>query len=390
MSGQPHTASLASVLAIDPTECRRLLDDRYAVLDQVLAGDLPAIVYPAARMGRAAAGLLLARGVHIVAFGDGAPAAAGTLIDCLPVLSPEQIARDHRDTPILIASTLHDSVIREELERRGCSAVIPVAYLNLRLPDVFVARELAGAFEAVADPANREAIQEAGALFADDESRRVFAAKLEYYLMLHKQRLDDIRSSGQIYFDRSVCALGTEEIIVDGGAFVGDTLKAFLVACGGRFRAYFAFEPDRANFCTLDALAAGDRSRIHPVAAGLSDHTGEVRFLTTSTVDARVLGPDEPGGEPLAVVGLDDFFANRPAPTLIKMDIEGAEPDALAGAADLLAEHAPTLAVSAYHRPPDLWTIPLQIRRLNPGYRLALRHYGRELDDTVCYALADR
>jgi FkbM family methyltransferase len=389
VSDQPVTAPLASVLSLDPLECRRLLDDRYSVLDQVLAGDLPAIVYPAARMGRAAAGRLLMCGARIIAFGDAGPAVAGTLIDCLPVLSPQQIAREHRDTPILVASTLHDSAIREELGRLGCTAVVPVAYLNLQLPDVFVARELAGAFAAVADAANREAIRQACSLFADAESRRVFAGKLAYYLTQDKQHLDEIRTTRPIYFDESVFALGAQEVVVDGGAYTGDTLKAFLQACGGRFRAYYAFEPDRTNYCALELLADGDRSRIQTVAAGLSDHTGELRFLTTSTVDARVLGPDEPGGEPLPVVGLDDFFAGRPAPTLIKMDIEGAESDALAGAAQLLGRHAPALAVSAYHRPADLWQVPLLIHRLNPGYRLFLRHYSRELDDTVCYALAD-
>jgi hypothetical protein len=100
-----------------------------------------------------------------------------------------------------------------------------------------------------------------------------------------------------------------------------------------------------------------------------------------------MLGDDEPGGERVSVVSLDDYFEGGRAPSFIKMDIEGAEATALLGAAGILASASPVLAVSAYHFPTDLWTIPLLIDRLMPGSRLYLRHYTREIDDTVCYAV---
>jgi hypothetical protein len=55
----------------------------------------------------------------------------------------------------------------------------------------------------------------------------------------------------------------------------------------------------------------------------------------------------------------------------------------------MVAQNAPILAISVYHRPTDLWTIPILMRRLNPRYRLSIRHYSREVDDTVCYALPE-
>ena len=388
LSAGASAASLASVLDLDPVACRARLDQRYAVLDQVLALQAPAVVYPAARMGRAAASRLAGRGVRIVAFGDGSPVLWGTRIDGIPVLSPEEIGRQHRRTPVLLASTMFDSVIREDLERRGCETVVPVGYLNLRLADVFVSREYAGGFTAVTDPANRPAIEEVFAHLADEGSRRMFASKLAFYVDLEKSRLDAIRSEAPIYFDRSVWELGSEESMVDGGAYVGDTLAAFRRATSDRFRAYFAFEPDQDNFAKLAALAAADRARIEPIAAGLARHTGRLRFSSTSGVDVRLLGEDEPGGEALPVVGLEEFFADRQPPTLIKMDIEGSEEDALLGAAGLADRAAPKMAISVYHYPTDLWSIPVLLKRLNPDYRLYLRHYTREVDGTVCYALA--
>ena len=45
------------------------------------------------------------------------------------------------------------------------------------------------------------------------------------------------------------------------------------------------------------------------------------------------------------------------------------------------------LAVCLYHKPEDLWDLPLLIRALGPGYSLYLRRYSDERWETVCYAV---
>jgi FkbM family methyltransferase len=371
----------------DPQARRSALDERHRAFDEVLAGRRRAVIYPAARMAREAAARLKSLGVHVVAFGDGNPAMQGSHIDGLPVLSPAEVVAAHRGDVVLIASTMHDSAINRDLLARGCEAVVPVGYLNLRLPGVFRSREYDGAFLAATDPANRPAIEKVFALLADSESRRVFASKLAFYVTLEKPYLDGIRSPGTIYFDPSVYTLGSDEIVADGGAFVGDTLASFLGCSSGRFRGYIAFEPDPESYAKLSAVAATDPARISAVRAGLAFQESSARFRSTHGADSRLLGEDELGGDRVPVVSLDGFFAGREAPTLIKMDIEGAEADALQGAGVTLRSAAPTLAISVYHFPTDLWTIPLLINRLMPSGRLYLRHYTNEIDDTVCYAV---
>ena len=341
-------------------------------------------------MGRDAASRLRSIGVDVVAFGDRDPTLHGSHIDGLPVLSPAQVSAKHHADVILVSSTMYDSAIREDLEARGCGSVVPVGYLNLRLPDVFRAREYDGAWDAVADPANRADIEAAQSLFGDNESRRVFEGKLAYYLSLDKAHLDAIKSMATIYFDRGVFDLGVDEVVVDGGAYVGDTLATFLKQSSGIFRSYVAFEPDPVSFKTLETVAAFDRSRITAVQAGLASRTSTARFLSTHGADSRMLIGQESGGESVPVVSLDEYFEGRPAPTMIKLDIEGAEVDALNGARGVLGSATPVLAISAYHYPADLWTLPLLIRQFMPGSRLYLRHYTREVDDTVCYAIPDR
>ena len=378
---------LARLLDGDP-QLRRADLDRYCrAVDDVLAGSRSAIVYPAARMGRRAAAGLMALGARVVAFGDRNPNLHGGRIDGLPVLSATEIAALHALDVVLVASTMFDSAICEDLRARGCQSVVPVGYLNLRLPTVFKAREYEDAGTVATDPDNRAAIEEAYSLLADDESRRVFAGRVAFYLSLDKARLDEIRTPATIYFDANVHELGADRVVVDGGAYVGDTLESFLACCSGRFRSYYAFEPDTASYAALVALAASDPARITAVRAGLARNTGSARLSGTAGADSRVLADTEAGGERVPVVSLDDYFGGRVPPSLIKMDIEGAESEALLGAAGLLREVTPTLAVSAYHYPADLWAIPLLIERLMPHSDLYLRHYSREVDDTVCYAI---
>lgn len=87
-------------------------------------------------------------------------------------------------------------------------------------------------------------------------------------------------------------------------------------------------------------------------------------------------------------IGLDEFLSGE-QPTLLKMDIEGAELDALEGACALIRKASPVLAVCVYHTPEHIWRIPLRLHQLQPAYRLFLRAYCADGLDLVCYAVPD-
>jgi FkbM family methyltransferase len=357
------------------------LDERYAVLDDVLAGKRRAVVYPAARMGRHAARRLAASGVQVVALGDRS-ASGQTLLDGLPLRSPAQVAEMHREDVILVASTMYDSAIVRDLTSRGCEHIIPVGYLNRRLPDVFTSREYSGSSEAVT--ASRSKIDTLSALLADELSCRVLMEKAEFYVDLDKRRLESIRSTTTIYFEPDIYPMSHHEVFVDGGAYIGDTFAEFTRRTNGRFRSYLALEPDEQSFAALKIAAASD-DRVTAVRAALGERSTEGRLLSTHGVDARMMAEDEPGGDAVPIISLDGYL--HEPPTFIKMDIEGSEAAALRGAAQVLLHGATALAVSVYHYPSDLWTIPLLLKQLMPSCRLFLRHYTDEVDDTVCYAV---
>ena len=82
---------------------------------------------------------------------------------------------------------------------------------------------------------------------------------------------------------------------------------------------------------------------------------------------------------------LDDAIAGNPC-TFIKMDIEGAEIPALAGAKATILANQPKLAICIYHKPKDLWEIPLLLHDWVPEYQMHIRHFGPRYYSTVLYA----
>ena len=92
------------------------------------------------------------------------------------------------------------------------------------------------------------------------------------------------------------------------------------------------------------------------------------------------------GSETIEIETIDDVLEGKVV-GFIKMDIEGAEREALEGARFTISMQHPVLAVSVYHKRNDIWELPAQIINMNPNYKLYLRHYTVSYGDTVLYAV---
>jgi len=177
------------------------------------------------------------------------------------------------------------------------------------------------------------------------------------------------------------------EVFVDCGAFDGDSIRSFLRR-GQIFSHLYALEPDaqsRALLSNFIATLSADMQQkvtVWPYVVG--DLDGHVSFVATGDVASKV-SSSKTG---LSIESLKlDSLARRFTPTYIKMDIEGAEPDALAGAGNLLRSAQPVLAICLYHRLEHLWQIPNLIHSLSPGYSIFLRRYAEDGWEQVCYAV---
>lgn len=70
----------------------------------------------------------------------------------------------------------------------------------------------------------------------------------------------------------------------------------------------------------------------------------------------------------------------------IKMDIEGAEYEALLGTENVIRKNKPKLAICVYHSAEDFIRIPQKIKEYVPEYRLYLSHKNEDLNETVVFA----
>ena len=111
---------------------------------------------------------------------------------------------------------------------------------------------------------------------------------------------------------------------------------------------------------------------------------------------------DENSGGNSAVYPIEGKSVEVPATTIdeiadlfgridyIKMDIEGAERKAPAGARQTLPKQRPRLAIEAYHLPDDGHVLPSIILASNPAYVVNCGHCGIMKDKVVPYILYAR
>ncbi len=220
----------------------------------------------------------------------------------------------------------------------------------------------------------------------DEESRRLVRDLLAYRLTTDPRRHPAVEPDS-LYAPDFLPVFDRPIRFVDGGAYTGDSLGSLLGA-GIRVAEWLAFEPDPGNFQRLEETAASARGsvgRIETVRAGLSDRTGTLRFSAGGGSSSRAATDSDHESAILAVpcVRLDDRLAD-PDGLYVKLDIEGAEMDALRGMAGLLAGRI-VLAVSLYHRPADLWEIPKLVAELYDRPRMRIRQHHHHGFETVLY-----
>lgn len=261
--------------------------------------------------------------------------------------------------------------------------------------------------------AHRDEINAARALFADEESRRVYDGIMEYKLT---GRMDILRATESNPADAYRNILHAERFLTaaDLGAYNGDSIRD-LRQYAPDLREVIAMEPDRRNFRKLteyaSSLAESDDSlTVHPIQAGVWSHTATLTFHGSGNRNAGLTdAPAEAKGNILPstadnpyfgktaevpVTALDtvaeEIFGGHTHMDYIKYDVEGAETEALLGSRAIIARDTPALLVSAYHRTTDLFRLPLLVHELNPDYKLYLRRMaGVPAWDINLYAVAE-
>lgn len=177
------------------------------------------------------------------------------------------------------------------------------------------------------------------------------------------------------------------ETFVDAGVLNLATSYRFAEECDKHgiidYKIY-AFEPDKQSYQNcLKIKEKHLEKRINLYNLGLWSSNMSLGFSHQELGASHVT--DNEDFDKIDVVSLDGFIKDKI--TFIKMDIEGAELEALKGCSDIIKQYKPKLAICVYHKKEDIIEIPRYIKELVPEYKLYLRHYSNYETDTVLYAL---
>jgi FkbM family methyltransferase len=391
MKSQVNGTGLAEVLEellAEPVAAAQVREAE--AFDAAAGGARSFVVVGAGGFGQRVAEVLRANEAQAeaLAFADNDEKLWGCSIDGVEVFSPQDAVRRFGAQAAFVIAIWHPQMrspvleVSAQFRELGYRRVVPFPALLWKHSDQLLPHYLWDLPSRLL--ADAPDIRRAFALL-DAESKAAFVAQLRLRLRGDFEHLPP-PASGSQYFPEDLFELSAEECFIDCGAYDGDTLREFLARSGGHFRRAIAFEPDPANFARLEALVRGSdglRSRVKALPLAVGTSSAPRRFAATGAANAAAT---DTGKTLVACIALDEALAAE-QPTFVKMDIEGAEMEALHGGARVIRAAAPFLAVCVYHRPDDLWKIPRLMHALAPEAWLALRSHRADGFDLVCYAV---
>ncbi len=216
----------------------------------------------------------------------------------------------------------------------------------------------------------------------DKKSKHTYLLMLLYRLTGDYALSMKVCSPNEQYFSDRI-QWKCEENIIDCGAYVGDTLSAFL-RHKVNINNYYLFELDDTNYEKLKEVckvAESEGIKTHPKKKGVYSCTTTLYFESDADSSRLVNYPTETS---IPVISIDEDI--NTTISFIKMDIEGSELEAINGAIKTIRRDKPVLAICIYHKQEDFWKLPLRIKEICPEYtKFWIEQYSPWDIETVLY-----
>jgi len=269
------------------------------------------------------------------------------------------------------------------LKSYGAEQVIPYLPLHWRFPEIFLPCLLNDLPHKLYE--QRASVLAARDLWQDEQSQALYEANIRFRARGDLSGLPG-RPRENTYLPEDILSFVDADRFLDCGATSGEMTQELIRKRGQQFDLFCALEADNISFPKLeayrDSLPDSLKTKLRLFKCAVGAARGTVHFAHSGQTGSRI----SEQGDPVECFPIDELFQDTPL-TFIKMDIEGAEFDALRGARKVIERDKPILAICAYHTQNDIWRIPLLIREMLPGHRLFLRAYEGDGYQTVVYAV---
>ena len=232
---------------------------------------------------------------------------------------------------------------------------------------------------------NAEKVDTVANFLADEQSKKIYTGMIKFR-QTHKREDFPIATLEEIEYFIDKLKFDKDEVFIDCGAYIGDTIDDFLIHCQ-EYKQIVAFEPEPKNFEKLKAKY-GSYPKITLLNAGVYDREGVINFTGTE-ISGTVFTEGMAKANIISVEIKTIDNLNLEKVTFIKMDIEEAELNALKGAEKTIRRDKPKLAICIYHCNEDMIRIAEYIHNLIPEYKLYVRQHSLfpSVASTVIYAI---
>ena len=346
------------------------------------------VIYGAGNLGRQAVRSLRRIGLRPLAVADRNPARVGSELCGCPILSPDDAAHRYGSDALFIVAVWNNKhyfgQTKNTLLVHGAKRISSVSPVYWRFADEllpYFCQDLPHkVYEAAGD------VLAAASVWGDEKSKTIYSSKIRWRALGDWDCFNEPEPE-ESYFTESLFALSPNEDFVDCGAFDGDTIKSLLQRQGSHFGSILALEADPVTYTKLaahlDNLDPAVRRKIETLQAAVGLHIGKVRFAVR---DGGGSAMNDSGNTEVECFRLDQLLRSRHA-SYIKMDIEGAEYDALMGAMRTIQRDRPVVSVCVYHTQSDIWRLPLLLRSRVENYAFFLREHEGDGWQTVLYGV---
>jgi FkbM family methyltransferase len=351
----------------------------------VLSGRKGTVVVGAGHAGKALVTALQVSNIPVLAISDNDARKWDSWILETPVLSPhEAVARFGQTAMFIVAiGRLGERIkgLLDQFKELGAQAVLPFVEVIGALPAIWPHFFL-----------NPNALSErdvprivaAFNLMCDEKTRDLYCSHLAWRITLDPAFLS-IPTYDDQYFSRDIVRLSDCGVFVDVGAYSGDTLAELTRFSGGKFVEYHGFEPDANTYRRLrsrvDEITGSVTGHMYTQNVAIGANEKNIAFSSDGTPSSR----SGTGDSCVRCRTLDSFGITNA--TFIKVDVEGFEEEVLTGAVHTLSSAKPIVAIATYHRPGDIFEIPLKLAEICPEYRFHLRSHGDAGTELDCYAV---
>ncbi len=213
-------------------------------------------------------------------------------------------------------------------------------------------------------------------LLADEKSKEVFTKVINFKISFDYNFMEGfINNFEEQYFDKQLIQNINNITFLDGGGYIGDTIPN-IIKNFPDFKKIYVVEPNNLHI-NIAKKEFSHMENIEFINFGL----GNKKFKSISIQDNK--NECNHNYQAQDIDTIDNLIKEQV--DFIKLDIEGAEQDAIDGAKNTIKKYNPILAICIYHKAEDWYKIPQKVLDINSDYDIFIRHYMEGIFETVMY-----